>query len=520
MLRLLRTASLALALALPFPAFGQTLEFSWNQNVGPLNPHGYSPNQMFAQAMIYEPLVKYQADGSIAPWLAESWQVSDDGKTYIFKLRSGVTFSNGEAFDSAAVAKNFATVLANRANHEWLGLVNQLDSVEAVDSGTVAFTLKAPYYPFLQEMALVRPVRFLAPAGFPASGNTAESLAAPIGTGPWVLTESVLGQYDVFERNETYWGEKPAFEKIVVKVIADPNTRAIALETGEIDMIYGVGGQITPDAFKRFADNGFQTGVSTPFETAAIAMNSSKAPTNELAVRQAINHAVNKDAMVTGIFYDTQKRADTLFAPEVPYANIGLKPYAYDPARAAALLDEAGWKLASGETIRSRNGVPLTVDLYYRAPDAAMKLMAEAIQGDLSIVGISVNLVGEEDSAFYARQNDGNFQLIFNGSWGAPYDPHAFVSGMRVPSHADFQAQSGLAQKTQIDAAITAALDSTDEAERQAKYDYVFRTLHEEAIYLPLTYLTAISVLGPEVTGTAFGATAYEFPFEALKPAQ
>ncbi len=520
MFRILRAVGLAFALALSFPAFGQTLEFSWSQNVGPLNPHAYSPNQMFAQAMVYEPLVKYQADGTLAPWLAESWQVSDDGRTYIFKLRSGVTFSNGEPFDAVAVKKNFQTVLANRANHEWLGLVNQLESVEEVDPGSVAFVLKAPYYPFLQEMALVRPVRFLAPAGFPASGSTAEGIAAPIGTGPWVLKESVLGQYDVFERNEKYWGEKPAFEKIVVKVIADPNTRAIALETGEIDMIYGVGGQITPDAFKRFVDNGFQTGVSTPYETSAIAMNSSKSPTDELAVRQAINHAVNKDNLVTGIYYDTQKRADTLFAPEVPYADIGLQPYAFDPARASALLDQAGWKLATGETVRTRDGAPLTLELHYRAPDAAMKLVAETIQGDLAVIGIAVSLVGEEDSAFYARQNDGNFQMIFNGSWGAPYDPHAFVSGMRVPSHADFQAQSGLADKAKIDEAITAALDSTDETERQAKYDYVLRTLHEQAVYLPLTYLTAISVLGPEVTGTAFGATAYEFPFEALKPAQ
>lgn len=517
---MLRAFSFVVAFLLAFPAVAQTLDFSWSQNVGPLNPHGYSPNQMFAQAMVYEPLVKYQSDGTLAPWLAESWEVSDDGKSYIFKLRAGVKFSNGEPFDAAAVKKNFDTVLANHANHDWLELINRLESVSVVDPMTVAFALKSPYYPFLQEMALVRPVRFLAPAGFPASGDTGESIAAPIGTGPWILKESVLGQYDVFDRNEGYWGEKPAFQKIVVKVIADPNARAIALETGEIDFIYGTGGQITPDAFQRLAAAGFQAGVSSPYETSAIAMHSGKAPTNERAVRLAINHAVNKDNLVKGIHYDTQKRADTLFAPEVPYADIGLKPYQFDPVRAGALLDEAGWKLNEGENVRSRDGEPLTLDLYYRAPDAAMKLTAEAIQGDLAAIGIAVNLIGEEDSAFYARQNDGGFHMIFNGSWGAPYDPHAFVSGMRVPSHADFEAQSGMKNKKEVDAAITAALDTADEAERKLNYDYVLRTIHEEAVYLPLTYLTSISVLGPEATGMEFGATAYEFPFEALKPAQ
>jgi len=513
-------AAVVFGLASPVAAQAQTLDFSWPLNVGPLNPHNYSPNQMFAQAMLYEPLVKYQADGTVAPWLAESWEVSADGLAVTFKLRPGVTFSNGEPFNAAAVVKNFDTVLANAANHDWLGLIGALDKVTALDDLTVQMTVKEPYYPLLQELSLVRPVRFLAPAGFPASGDTGTEIAAVIGTGPWVLSESVPGQYDVFTRNETYWGEKPAFEKVVVKVIADPNTRAIALQTGEIDLIYGTGGQISPDTFQQLKDQGFTADISPAYETMMIAMNTGRAPTDDKAVRLAISHAVNKDAIIEGIYYGTQRRADTMFSADVPYADIGLTPFAFDAAKAGAILDQAGWVLPEGGTVRVKDGVELALELTYQATDPVKKSLSEVIQADLTAIGIAVTLTGLEDSEFYARQSDGNFQMTFNGTWGAPYDPHAYASGMRVPSHADYMAQAGLAQKAEIDAAITAALTSTDEVERQAQYTKALTILHEEAVYLPIAYITAIGVLGPEVTNLNFGATAYEFPFTTLKPAE
>lgn len=519
-IRSLAGVVLTLSLLLPLGAQAQTLDFSWQLNVGPLNPHQYGANQMFAQSMVYEPLVKYQEDGSVAPWLAESWTVSDDGRTYTFKLRPNVTFSNGEPFDAAAVVKNFDTVLANAADHNWLGLVSALDRVEAVDELTVNIITKKPYYPILQELSLVRPVRFLAPAGFPASGNTAEGIASPIGTGPWMLSESVLGQYDVFVRNETYWGDKPAFESVKVKVIADPNTRAIAFQTGEIDLIYGAEGQITPDTFRMLSESGFESGVSAPFESMALAFHSGKAPTNDLAVRQAVNHAIDKDAIVDNVFYGTQRRADTLFPTSIPYADIDLEPYAYDPAKAAQLLDAAGWALADGQTVRSRDGVALDIELLYLAPDAVMKSVAEVVQADLAAIGIGIRLVAAEDAEFYGRRTEGNFEMIFNPTWGAPYDPHAFLSAMLVPVNGGYHALSGLPERDAVNAAITAALNSTDETDRQAQYDFVMRTLHDEALYAPISNLTAIGVVGPEVTGLTFGATSYDFPFEALKPKQ
>lgn len=491
-----------------------TLTYSWTSNVGPLDPHRYSPNQMFAQAMVYEPLVRYREGGVIEPWLATAWTVSPDGRTYDFTLREGVTFSDGTPFDAAAVKANFDVLLAERAKHDWLELIAQIRSVEVLEAAKVRLTLKDPYYPALLELALIRPVRFAAP-----SVLTADGVRAPVGTGPWMLAETKKGEYDLFTRNPSYWGPKPAYERIVVKVIPDPTSRAVAFETGEIDLIYGGTGQISADSFTRFKTRGIgQTAVSAPLATRTLAINSGRAPTSDPAVRKAINHAVNKDAIAARLLYGLEPRADTLFAPNFPYADLGLTPYGYDPARAARLLDEAGWTLPPGGTVRVRGGQPLRVELCFIGSDAREKAISEAVQANLKAVGIDAVLVGEEENAVEARQKDGRFGLIFGDTWGAPYDPHSFVGSMRVASHADYQAQRGLPMKAEIDAKIGAVLVTTDEAARQALYRDILTTLHEQAVYLPLSYLTAMAV-SRGVDGVGFGASAYEIPFGAMRPA-
>lgn len=520
----IRFRRLALALALASAAFASSahadpsLNFSWPMNVGPLNPHLYSPNQMFAQNMVYEPLVRYSADGTVGPWLAQSWEASADGKIYTFKLREDVKFSNGELFDAAAVKANIDAVLKNRARHSWLELANQIVSADVAGPFSVRITLKDAYYPLLQELALPRPFRFVAPSQF-RNGGSVEGITAPIGTGPWMLTETKLGERDVFNRNDGYWGAKPAYEQVTVKVIPDPNTRSIAFETGEIDLIYGTDGPISPDTYQRFKQMGIYTAeLSAPVETRVLAINTNLGATKDLAVRKAINHAVDKDTMIATVLYGTQKRADTLFADNVPYADIGLKPYTFDRALAARILDEAGWAAKASGGVREKSGEPLSVELCFIGTDAISKSMAEIVQADLRKVGIDVKLTGEEESSVLARQHDGRFGMIFNRTWGAPYDPHAFVSSMRVPSHADYQAQLGLADKAEIDAKIGQVLVSTDETVRQNLYKDILTRLHEEAVYLPLTYVTAIAVAKPEVGNITFGAMSSEIPFEKLAP--
>lgn len=495
------------------------LSFAWPVDLGPLNPHLYAPNQMFAQSMVFEPLVKYRSDGSTVPWLARSWTVSEDGRTYRFNLRDDVRFSNGEQFTAHTVQENFRAVLDNIDRHRWLELANQIRRFEAIDDYTFELELKNPYYPILQELALARPFRFIAPSQF-VDGGTKKGIKAPVGTGPWKLVQSNLGQDYRFERNEGYWGDKPAYGAVKVKILPDPNSRSIAFETGQIDFLYGTSGPISPDSYERFSKKPeLSVQLSAPYQTLAFALNSSRGPTADLSVRKAINHAVNKDLIVQTILHGTQKKADTLFASNVPYADIHLQPYKFDPELAERMLEAAGWTRSAAGAIRVRDGVPLEIDLAFIGNDPVSRSIAEVVQADLAKVGIAITLIGEEESSIYARQRDGRFGMIFNRTWGAPYDPHAFVSSMRFPTHADYQAQLGLPSKKHIDALIDEVLSSTDEQQRRAIYRSILSELHEQAVYLPLTYITAMALARPGISNISFGAMASDIPFETLQPA-
>ncbi|ADO48871.1 nickel ABC transporter substrate-binding protein [[Enterobacter] lignolyticus] len=516
----LRRSLLALLFCATSAAYAARDEIAtaWPVNVGPLNPHLYTPNQMFAQSMVYEPLVKYQADGSVKPWLAKSWTHSADGKTWVFTLRDDVTFSNGEPFDARAAAENFRAVLDNRKRHAWLELANRIVDAKALSKSELQITLKSAYYPFLQELSLPRPFRFIAPSQF-KNNETMNGIQAPIGTGPWVLKASKPNQYDVLVRNDRYWGEKPQIRQVTVKVIPDPTTRAVAFETGDIDLLYGNEGLLPLDTFARFSQNpAYRTQLSSPIETVMLALNSAKAPTDELAVREALNYAVNKKSLIDNALYGTQQVADTLFSPAVPYADIGLKPRQYDPQRANALLEQAGWVRPAGKAIREKNGQPLRIALAFIGTDALSKSMAEIIQADMRQVGVEVALIGEEESSIYARQRDGRFGMIFNRTWGAPYDPHAFLSSMRVPSHADYQAQQGLADKPVIDKKISEVLETTDETQRQALYRDILTRLHNDAVYLPISYISMMVVAKPALGTIPYAPVATEIPFEQITP--
>lgn len=502
-------------------AAGGQLTYSWQSNCGPLNPHLYSPNQMYAQNMLFEPLVRYDDGGRIIPWLAEKWTISPDGRTYTFTLRGDVNFSDGTPFDAKAVVKNFEAVKANIKRHKWLELVNQMEALEAQDARTFVMHLKTPYYPVLYELALIRPLRFLAPSAFPDDGDTSKGIKKPVGTGPWLLAESKLGEYDLFVRNDRYWGKKPALDRILVKVVTDPNSRLVAYETGDIDLIYGAGGhaagQIGMDAFNMLAKDKINvTAISGALGTRTLCFNSKRGPTSELAVRQAIAHAVDKDSLVKGVFLGVEKKADTLFAPDIPYCNLGLKPYAFDMNLASDILDKAGWKQPKEGKVREKDGQPLEIELNFVGNDALQKTIAELLQGELAKVGIKLRLTGDEADAFGKRQQDGDFGIIFNDTWGPPYEPHAMVSSMRSPSHADYQAQAGLPMKAHIDEMIGKALTSTNEKTRQDLYREILTTLHDQAVYLPLTHMTNIMAHRPYIKVKGFAPTKNEIPFEEM----
>lgn len=487
----------------------EELVFVNYRDIRDLNPHLYA-GEMYAQEMLYETLVNITADG-YEGCLAESWDISEDGKTYTFHIRDGVKFSDGEVCDANAIKANFDAIIENKDRHTWLEMMNLLVGVSAPDDKTFVIELSEPYYPLLTELGVTRPFAMISPKAM-KDGSTKDGVNAYIGTGPYVLTDFVTDEYAVFEANENYWGEQPKIKKITVKVIPDNQTRILALEKGEIDMIFGKN-MIDADAINQYTGNDkFTVSLSDPTSTRQIVLNTTKEVLADKEVRQALQHATNKQAISDGIFYGLEQPADTLFAKTIPYCDIDLEPYAYDVEQAQSMLDEAGW-VVGADKIREKDGQKLNIDLLYNSDSVTEKAIAEYLQSEYQKIGISLNIHGEEEQSYRDNMKAGNFDMVFNICWGTPYDPQSSLAAMRAPVYGDYAAQLGLEDKAEIDQAITDILISTDEQKRQDLYTFVLTRLHEDAVYIPLTYECNKAIYRSDLKGFHFTQTQYEVPF-------
>ena len=479
------------------------------RDIRDLNPHLYA-GEMYAQSILYDTLVSSAEDG-YKGCLAEDWTISEDGRTYTFNIRDGVYFSDGTLCDANAVLANFNAIIENKERHTWLEMMNLLVGVSAPDSDTFVIELSEPYYPMLTELGCIRPFAMISPNCM-KNGSTKDGVEGYIGTGPYVPTDFVTDEYAVFERNENYWGEKPKIRRITVKVIPDNQTRIMALESGEIDLIFGKN-MIDADAISQYLNSDkFTVGLSDPTSTRHIVLNTTHEILGDLAVRQALQYATNRQAISDGIFYGLEQPAGTLYASTIPYCDVDLEPYSYDSEKAGHILDEAGWVMGS-DGIRAKDGKKLELDLLYNSDSVTEKTISEYLQSEYQKLGISMNIHGEEEQSYRDNMKAGNFDMVFNICWGMPYDPQSSLAAMRAPVYGDFAAQQGLEDKDQIDRAITDILTSTDETRRQELYSFVLTRLHEDAVYIPLTYECNKALYTSDLHGVHFGTDQYDVPF-------
>ena len=490
----------------------EELVFVNYRDIRDLNPHLYA-GEMYAQSILYDTLVSITEDG-YEGCLAESWTISEDGKIYTFKIRDGVTFSDGTVCDANAILANFNAIIENKDRHTWLEMMNLLVGVSAPDDHTFVIELSEAYYPMLTELGCIRPFAMISPNCM-INGSTKDGVSGYIGTGPYVLTDFETDQYAVFERNENYWGEKPEIERITVKVIPDNQTRIMALESGEIDLIFGKN-MLDADAISQYVDSDkFEVALSNPTSTRHIVLNTTNEILSDTAVRQALQHATNRTAISEGIFYGLEQPADTLYAATVPYCDVELTPYEYSTETASSMLDEAGWIMGSSG-IREKGGKKLELDLLYNSDSVTEKTISEYLQSEYLKLGISLNIHGEEEQSYRDNMKAGNFDMVFNICWGMPYDPQSSLAAMRAPVYGDFAAQQGLADKKEIDQAITDILTTTDEEERQELYRFVLTRLHEDAVYIPLTFECNKALYTKNLQGVHFGTDQYDVPFSDM----
>ena len=169
-----------------------------------------------------------------------------------------------------------------------------------------------------------------------------------------------------------------------------------------------------------------------------------------------------------------------------------------------------------GSGIREKDGEKLELDLLYNSDSVTEKTISEYLQSEYRKLGISLNIHGEEEQSYRDNMKAGNFDMVFNICWGMPYDPQSSLAAMRAPVYGDFAAQQGLADKKEIDQAITDILTTTDEEERQELYRFVLTRLHEDAVYIPLTFECNKALYTKDLQGVHFGTDQYDVPFSDM----
>lgn len=466
---------------------------------------------IMAYELIYEPLVHYGTQGQILPGLAESWDISPDGKVYTFHLRQGVVFSDGTPFDAEAAK---FSLLRWQKKHNAITASRAMEAIEVVDSHTIKIFYSVSFYPILSEFSYPRPVRFLSPSAVEPAGDPEGTFVAPIGTGPWMVQDYVRDQSATLVKNPAYWGEQPNIDQMALKVIPDAQTRIMALQSGEVDVI-GAGGANVPLESLPILESDPNITVHKTLSTQSffLIFKYDQAPFNDVRIRQAVGYAINKASIVDDLFDGVGQAAQGLFPPTVAYVTEENSPsYPYDPEQARAMLAQAGWEDRDGDGLVEQEGAPLEISLVLQVEEyPTWKPICEIIQSDLAEIGMHVNLMLLERAAYYDRLwKTGDYDLILYRTYQDSWNPHGFLASL-FQSDAK-EGKPAVAYGTeQLDALINQVLAASGALEeRQALYDRIFTLLYEEAACVPIYYPERIVAIHSRFKGFEFAPTTYK----------
>lgn len=438
----------------------------------------------------YDTLVTRDAEGNYQPALAESWNISEDGLTYTFHLREGVTFSDGAALDAEAVKTSIEAAFANMG--EAIGSFGKIgtltESIEAVDDLTVALHLTSPYYGVLNDLAMANPMAIVSPSAVAEDLSPVEATASQtFGSGPYMYKGDGDGTSYTFVCNPNYWGEPPDVDSFTVNVIADPEAAVLALSNGEVDLIAGS----SRLSFAGYGELVGREGIGTMIDeqisnSRFLAFNPEAAPFDDAAVRQAAAFALDRDAIAETVFAGLESASAQVLDENLPYCNVLTTTYSYDPDKAAELLESAGWTDSDGDGVREKNGETLSVTLDYITNQGTMDDAALAVAEQLGAVGFDVTPRGADNMTWFTTVA-GDYDFTMHSTYGGYYDPFLTMTNMNPETMGDpVLSKVALAMDSGTD--LIKELDSTASTERvQEIYDEVLTFATDEAILVPFT---------------------------------
>ncbi len=442
-----------------------------------LDPHATTAlNDFRILVNVYDGLVRF-SDGTlqVEPSLAESWTISEDGLVYTFQLRKGIRFHDGVPFNAEAVKFNFDRMLKEDHPHHDTGpfplafFFSAIKETKVLDEYTVRLILDKPYAPLLSNMAYPTGL-MVSPAAVKQYGK--EYGRHPSGTGPFRFKNWESNRRVVVEQNPDYWNGPPKLKAVVFRPITDGNTRVTEMLSGGIDMMVEVPTDNLP-LFRSAPDIQVyeQAGPHLWF----LILNCRETPFKDKRMRQAVNYAINKEALVENVLQGTAEVA----AGPVPEAfawayNEDLSPYPYDPEKARELIREAGYE-------------SLELTFYVAQGGSGMLepvLMGTAIQADLAKVGLNTKIESYEWNTYLNKVNpglEGKAQMAEMAWMTNDPDTLPFLA-LRTeawPENGGFN--SGYYSSPEVDQLLEKARITTDQEERAALYREMQKIVHEDA---------------------------------------
>ncbi|AUS07887.1 ABC transporter substrate-binding protein [Laceyella sacchari] len=455
---------------------------------------------------IFDNLVEY-ADGStdVVPSLAESWEASEDAKVWTFKLRKDVKFHDGTPFNAEAVVFNFERWAdKNHPQHKGGDFPyyaymfggykgdpgHKIKSVTAVDEFTVKFELTSPQAPFLQNLAM---------SAFGIASPTAvkkDPIAFtrnPVGTGPFKLKEWKKNDTITLVKNGSFWRKgEPKLDKVIFKVIPDNSARFTALKSGDVDIIDGLNPTDVAPAEK---DSKLQVFKQVGMNVGYLAFNTEKKPFDNPKVRQAFNHAVNKEALIKNFYSGLAKPAINPMPEFMLGYNKDVKDYEFNLDKAKQLLAEAGY--ADGMEVEF---FAMTAPRPYM-PDG--KKIAEYIQADLAKIGVKAKIVTHDWQIYLDKTGKGEHQMALFGWNGDNGDPDNFLyvlldkDNTRMPDAANI----ALYKNDELHDLLIRAQELSDEKQRAELYMKAQEIIKRDAPWVPIAHATVPYAAKKEVIG-------------------
>ena len=471
-------------------AAGGTLLFGNGADLDLVDPRQINTQESYnACANIYDCLVLYDlGKTTIRPGLAEKWDISDDGKTYTFHLRQGVSYHDGTPFNADAVTGWFSSIKEGAEGSKYDAtkmpymkdfITSWIDSVEKTDDQTVVFHLPAPYAPLLANLAI--PIASIPSPKMLALSLDEAGVATMAGTGAFIFAKAEDWTRDnqiALSANPNYWGGAPKLGQLIFKVVPESSTRLQQVEAGELDIAWALSTEDIETA-KGVAD--LTVVEDAGLNTNCVEFNITKDPFTSKEVRQALNYAINKQELSDGLYNGNMVPAGGVLPPVDWAFNPDLKSYPFDADKAKELLKQAGYDEAK----------PLSFTfMAYTVPrgyNPAGDRLATAIQEYWSAVGVKADIQTEEWTQYRADRRADKFQCSLSGWMGDNGDPDNFLYSLLAGPSAGGANTSWYANP-EVDKLLTEAQQVTDQEKRKEIYHKAEQMIVDDAPWAFLGY--------------------------------